>query len=67
MEFTIISAFLAGLLGSLHCIGMCGGIVSALSLGVDKQATQVTKFLMLLSYNVGRISSYIIAGMLLGG
>ncbi|CAC9999481.1 Heavy-metal-associated domain (N-terminus) and membrane-bounded cytochrome biogenesis cycZ-like domain, possible membrane copper tolerance protein, partial [uncultured Gammaproteobacteria bacterium] len=24
MEFTIISAFLAGLLGSLHCVGMCG-------------------------------------------
>ena len=67
MEFTIISAFLAGLLGSLHCVGMCGGVVSALSFGIDKQATQATRFSMLLSYNVGRISSYVVAGALLGG
>jgi sulfite exporter TauE/SafE len=67
MEFTIISAFLTGLLGSLHCVGMCGGVVSALSFGIDKQATQATRFSMLLSYNVGRISSYVVAGALLGG
>ncbi len=67
MEFTIIGAFLAGLLGSLHCVGMCGGVVSALSFGVDEQATKTTRLSILLSYNAGRIISYVIAGALLGG
>lgn len=67
MEVTIITAFLTGLLGSLHCIGMCGGVISALSFGIDKPVTQTTQFLMLLSYNIGRISNYVVTGALLGG
>jgi sulfite exporter TauE/SafE len=32
-ELTLASAFMIGLLGSTHCIGMCGGIVGALTMG----------------------------------
>ena len=31
-NFSYISAFLLGLMGAVHCIGMCGGIVGALSM-----------------------------------
>ncbi len=67
-EFTWISAFFLGLMGAPHCAGMCGGIVAALSLGsqpnIDAKAHGL---LQVLAYNLGRISSYIIAGMLVGG
>ena len=35
-EATLVSAFLVGLLGSTHCLGMCGGIVGALTLGLKQ-------------------------------
>jgi len=67
-EITLVAAFITGLLGSLHCIGMCGGIVGALSMQLPLPIQQ-SKWRMLpylLGYNIGRISSYIIAGMLVG-
>jgi sulfite exporter TauE/SafE len=60
---TLATLFLVGLLGGTHCAGMCGGIVSALSL----QATQGRSGLPIhLAYNVGRIASYTVAGALAG-
>lgn len=58
----LLSAFVVGLLGGVHCVGMCGGIVGALSFGLpaDRQLP------ILLAYNVGRISSYTLAGALMG-
>lgn len=48
-------AFLTGLLGSGHCIGMCGGLVAALSLsGTVKKGTIPFQLL----YNSGRILTY---------
>ncbi len=61
-ELTLISAFLAGFLGSVHCVGMCGGIVGALSL----RQSYLRLLPYLLTYNLGRISSYTIAGLLVG-
>jgi hypothetical protein len=54
-----------GLLGGIHCAGMCGGIISALTLGItrDKREHSNTLTLYLLFYNFGRIVSYIIAGI----
>lgn len=66
-EFTYISAFAAGLLGGVHCIGMCGGIVGVLSFGAEQQKNSLHFFSMLLAYNLARISSYVIAGAVLGG
>jgi sulfite exporter TauE/SafE len=55
-----LALFLVGLLGGTHCVGMCGGIVSALSLGAP------ARWSMLLSYNCGRILSYGAAGAIAG-
>jgi len=56
------SAFLVGLLGAGHCIGMCSGIASALSFSIHPQ--QKNGLLSLLLYNLGRISSYALAGFI---
>ena len=67
-EITLISAFLVGLLGSTHCLGMCGGIVGALTLGVreDIRSSPARLFPYLAAYNLGRITSYAVAGAVLG-
>ena len=36
-DFGLLSVFLVGLLGGVHCVGMCGGIVTAFSLRRDGQ------------------------------
>ena len=69
-----IAVFLIGLLGGVHCIGMCGGIVSALSAQPLGQPVAMagarpparSAFPIHLAYNAGRISSYVIAGALVG-
>ena len=68
IELTFLSAFLAGLLGSVHCIGMCGGIVGALTMSLPKEVHQSYLRLLpyLFGYNIGRIASYTIAGILAG-
>ena len=63
------SAFIVGLVGGVHCVGMCGGIVATLSLGLPEQKRQ-NPFAMIpyqLAYNIGRIASYVFAGALMGG
>ncbi|HEX9181085.1 MAG TPA: sulfite exporter TauE/SafE family protein [Burkholderiales bacterium] len=62
-EAAYVSAFLVGLLGGVHCLGMCGGIVGALSL--QRPGTpSVASFQF--AYNFGRILSYGAAGALAG-
>ena len=61
MNEILLSAFIAGLAGSGHCLGMCGGLISALSLG--QKAARST---LLIGYNLGRIVSYTIIGLLAG-
>ena len=58
------TAFILGLFGSLHCVGMCGPI--ALALPLDRSSTW-TKTSGALLYNIGRISTYAILGLILGG
>jgi len=67
-EITLVSALLMGLLGSVHCIGMCGGIVGALSFGLhdDIRRSPARLFPYLLAYNLGRIASYAVAGAIVG-
>ncbi len=67
-ELTVSAAFLVGLLGSTHCIGMCGGIVGALTLGLDGTVRESRWRLpaFLLAYNSGRILSYTVAGGITG-
>ncbi len=55
-----VTAMVMGLLGSLHCAVMCGPI--AIALAAQKPAFQVT----MLAYHAGRITSYLVIGMLIG-
>ncbi len=55
--------FLAGLAGSLHCIGMCGGFACAL--GADGRGRAATLGRHLL-YNLGRVTTYCFLGAVLG-
>lgn len=57
------TAFLIGLLGSLHCIGMCGPI--AMALPYQAKTTSLT-ILNVLLYNFGRVTTYAIIGLLPG-
>jgi sulfite exporter TauE/SafE len=64
-DSVVVSLFLIGLLGGVHCVGMCGGIVSALSFqsGQPMQGQALRH----LAYNAGRILTYAIAGGIVGG
>lgn len=57
------AAFLVGLLGGVHCVGMCGGIVSAL---VGAGGEGFPRWKLRLGYNLGRIASYATAGAVAG-
>jgi len=60
-ELTFLTALLAGLFGSAHCLGMCGGIATALgAAGEGRSAWQS------LLYHSGRILSYSTAGAIAG-
>ncbi|WP_426416833.1 sulfite exporter TauE/SafE family protein [Aestuariirhabdus sp. LZHN29] len=61
----LITAFTLGIFGGAHCIGMCGGIMAALGSGVPN-ATPQRLLPIVLGYNIGRITSYTIAGALMG-
>lgn len=65
---TMELAFFIGLLSSLHCFGMCGGVVGALTMSLhpDTRQKMATLFPYVFSYNVGRILSYSVAGLLVG-
>lgn len=69
MNFDFFAAVMVGLLGGGHCLGMCGGVVGAFSTGLPAHArlSLLGKLPYLLSYNLGRITSYCLAGALIGG
>lgn len=60
-----VGAFVVGLLGGVHCVGMCGGIVGAISFGMPGE--QGRRWPLQLAYNLGRIASYTVAGAIAGG
>ncbi|MCK5918031.1 MAG: sulfite exporter TauE/SafE family protein [Cocleimonas sp.] len=61
-------AFLIGLLSALHCFGMCGGIVGALTMSLhpDKRQGTISLLQYTLAYNLGRLLSYVLAGLIVG-
>ncbi|MFB0945907.1 MAG: sulfite exporter TauE/SafE family protein [Spirosomataceae bacterium] len=59
----LYTAFILGIVGSLHCVGMCG----PLTLLLPKETRSKTRFLTgRLVYNLGRISTYALLGILIG-
>ena len=81
MSISLFPVFLVGLAGSVHCAGMCGGIVGALSVArgpaaapafpVPVRTVAVRSIapaaVHVAAYNAGRIASYATAGALAGG
>jgi len=55
-------ALVTGLLGAGHCIGMCGGLVAALSLASGRRGGALFHVL----YNVGRTTTYVALGAAFG-
>ncbi len=55
--------FLVGLLGSMHCIGMCGGFVALYTL---RKPEELPSWPYHLLYNAGRITTYSLLGGALG-
>lgn len=89
VDVSLLSVFLIGLLGGLHCAGMCGGIVGAMSMAPRRVGKPVpipvrnggggaatvmpagamalrSGLTLVLGYNVGRITSYTVAGAAAG-
>jgi len=68
MDSIYITALIVGLLGGVHCLGMCGGVVGGLTFSLESRV-QTSWFKMMpyqLLYNIGRISSYMIIGAIFG-
>lgn len=65
---TYTSAFLLGLFSTIHCVGMCGGIIGALSLSLpaDIRSNKARMLMFITTYNTGRILSYSFAGLVAG-
>lgn len=61
----IATALAAGFFGSPHCLGMCGGIVSALSFALSKQNT-AQRLILQSFYHIGRLLSYSLLGLIAG-
>lgn len=59
----LLAAISLGILGSLHCVGMCGPI--ALALPVQSRS-KVDRFIAILIYNAGRIVTYSALGAVFG-
>lgn len=73
MSLDFYSAFLIGLLGSGHCLGMCGGITTMLTTAIKpintspNTATHTSKnnkTLLVICYHFGRILSYSFIGFI---
>lgn len=56
-------AFIIGLLGSLHCVGMCGPLAFALQ---DKSQNKWSMIFQKLAYNLGRAFTYAFLGLIIG-
>lgn len=58
----LAAAFMLGLLGSSHCLVMCGGISAALGMGASGSRRQF----MILLFQLGRVVTYMLLGAGLG-
>lgn len=63
VEFSLIAVLLVGLLGGVHCLGMCGSIVGVFTSQVPADSP---RWPFHLAYSGGRIASYAAAGALVG-
>ena len=71
---TVAAAFLAGLVGSPHCVGMCGGFAAAAGQSSSRRAGERPALLLpvlnarggVLLWHLGRLTTYAVLGALAG-
>ena len=56
------AALLAGLVGSVHCVAMCGGIATGLGVSARRGGAFDAALV-----NLGRVAGYTLAGLIVGG
>lgn len=74
MSPLVVSAFLMGLFGGVHCVAMCGGVVGVLcsaaprcpTANAAKASSGLSRLPYWLGYNGGRLGSYTLLGLLFG-
>ncbi|KRB55942.1 sulfite exporter TauE/SafE family protein [Flavobacterium sp. Root186] len=59
----LFSAFILGLISSLHCVGMCGPIAMMLPVDHKNEAKKVTQ---IITYHFGRLTAYSTIGLIFG-
>ena len=68
MPFDLLAALTLGLFSSVHCLGMCGGIIGALTMSlapeVRSRRDRVAGYVAM--YNLGRVMSYGLIGLAAG-
>ncbi|MDO6747923.1 sulfite exporter TauE/SafE family protein [Gilvimarinus sp. 1_MG-2023] len=62
---SFLVALSLGFFSSSHCLAMCGGIMGALTMAIEK-ASATKRLRIILAYNLGRIASYCLMGALAG-
>lgn len=67
-DHLLLAALISGLMSSMHCVGMCGGIASAFSMQFSKKTmtSRQTVLWYTVLYNLARVFSYSMAGLLAG-
>jgi hypothetical protein len=63
---SLSAAFVVGMAGSVHCLAMCGGISGALGMRARSAATPQRAATLTACYQVGRLTSYTLAGAVVG-
>ena len=71
MSPIVVSAFVMGLFGGVHCVVMCGGVVGVLCSAAPRcpsaqRASRLAQLPYWLAYNGGRVASYTLLGALFG-
>ncbi|WP_296405858.1 sulfite exporter TauE/SafE family protein [Psychrobacter sp.] len=61
----LVAAFAMGFFGSPHCLGMCGGLVTAFGLSMQ-DVSPLKKRGLIATYHFGRLISYSILGIIAG-
>ena len=63
-----ITAFLLGLFSTVHCIAMCGSVIGALTLSLPAEIRESQRKMLpyVFNYNLGRLLSYGVAGLIVG-
>lgn len=61
----LVAALLMGFFGSPHCLGMCGGLVTAFGLSM-RDISPAKRRALVVTYHIGRLTSYAFLGLIAG-